>query len=118
MNIYNKLLIFIACVCVAVTGIMFAFSKEKDTEQEKKQVYVREENIDKPEDTEPSVVYEVGIEENTVVLYSIKEDEKKKIDSVIIDRSYYPVEDIQELTEGIRAYNIEDGYKILENFAN
>ena len=53
-----------------------------------------------------------------MAMYRVDGESKTIIDSMEIEESYYPREDILELTEGITAYTVEEGYRILENYAN
>ena len=114
MNVNRKMLVFVAVVAAVATGTMLYFSKEEE-EPQKQQVYVREEKVEKQEEAE---YYRVSIVGEDVVLCRISDGESTEIERMEIDTDYYPEGDIQELTKGITAYNIEEGYGILENFAN
>ena len=116
MGVNKKMLIFVSVVASVTTGIMLYYAGEQE-EVKDEQVLVRERNIEKHED-EVRESYIVCLEGNYVVLYRLKNDEKTPVDKTEIDTEYYPGEDIKALSEGISAYTIEEGYKILENFVN
>lgn len=64
------------------------------------------------------ITYRVILKNNMLSLYEINGEDKKLITSMEINPEFYPQDDISELKEGIEAYCKEDGYEILENFAN
>lgn len=67
----------------------------------------------------PDVIYyKVILKKNTLFLYEMNGENKKLITSIEINPEYYPSEDIEKLKKGIDASFKEDGYEILENFAN
>ena len=118
VNINKKMLIFVSFVAAVTTGVMIFYAKTDEEIKDNKEATVREENIEYVLPTETPVSYAVCLEGDTVTLYLVDDGKRTKIDSVEIDRNYYPSEDIKALSEGITAYNIEEGFKILENFAN
>ena len=118
MNINGKMLIFVGLVAAVATGAMVYFSGDVQEKPQGRQVYMREENIKEQEVEEPKESYQVSLVDGDVVLHSIKNGEKTEVERISIDVNYYPDEDIKELTKGITAYNVEEGYRILENFAN
>ena len=118
MNINGKMLIFVGLVAAVATGAMVYFSGDVKEKPQGRQVYMREENIKEQEVEEPKESYQVSLVDGDVVLHSIKNGEKTEVERISIDVNYYPDEDIKALTEGITAYNVEEGYRILENFAN
>ena len=66
----------------------------------------------------PSAVYSIKLVRDTLSMYEVSDGTEILVKSIIIDPSYYPPEDISELNAGITAYTKEDGFEILENFAN
>lgn len=71
------------------------------------------------EEKAPEIItYKVILTSNTLSLYEVNGEMKKLITSMEINPQLYPVEDIEKLKKGIEAYCKEDGYEILENFAN
>lgn len=62
--------------------------------------------------------YLMRLENKTLTLYEIKDGEENALRAVNIDPSYYPPEDIKELTQGIIAYSKEEGFARMENFTN
>ncbi len=68
---------------------------------------------------EPKIItYRVILENETLSLYEVNGKAKKLITKMDINPEIYPAEDISKLKKGIEAYCKEDGYEILENFAN
>jgi len=118
MDINKKMMIFVSCVGLVATGVMLFYAGEREEVKEDKQVYVREENVEDTARGEEHVFFEILLKDSTVTLFRIENGIRTQLDSLEIDINYYPDEDIRALTEGITAYNIEEGYKILENFAN
>ena len=118
MNINGKMLAFVAVVAVVATGAMVYFAGGEQEKPKGQQVYVREENIRERKVEESKESYQVSLVDGDVILYCIKNGEKTEVERIGIDVGYYPDEDIKELTRGIEAYNVEEGYRILENFAN
>ncbi len=89
--------------------------------QDQQQVLLKENDIEdspSPSPDEAFFNFLVRLENNTLTLYEINEEEYYVIKSLNIDTSYYPYEDIQELNKGIPAYSKERGFEILENFIN
>lgn len=71
------------------------------------------------EETAPSVIlYTVILSGKALSLYEVNGENKKLITSIEINPEFYPKEDVEKLKRGIEAYCKEDGYEILENFAN
>lgn len=70
------------------------------------------------EETPKIISYKVILDGKTLSLYEINGESKKLITSMEINPESYPESDISELKKGIDAYCKEDGYEILENFAN
>mgnify|MGYP003294807357 CR=1 FL=1 len=62
--------------------------------------------------------YLMRLENKTLTLYEIKDGEENAVRAINIDPSYYPPEDIKELTQGILAYSKEEGFARMENFTN
>ena len=117
MNINGKMLVFVGLVAMVTTGAMVYFSQEEKPKEKGRQVYVREDDV-KEQAEDEAESYQVLLVDGDVILYRIENGEKNEVERVGIDKDYYPDEDIRELTEGITAYNVEEGYQILENFAN
>lgn len=65
-----------------------------------------------------AAVYSIKLSNDTLSMYEVSGGNEILVKSIIIDPSYYPPEDISELNAGIIAYTKEDGFEILENFAN
>ena len=65
-----------------------------------------------------AAVYSIKLSNDTLSMYEVSDGNEILVKSIIIDPSYYPPEDISELNAGITAYTKEDGFEILENFAN
>ena len=70
------------------------------------------------EETPKIIYYKVVLNGTTLSLYEIDGESKKTVTSMEINPEFYPEEDISRLKNGIDAYCREDGYEILENFAN
>ena len=71
------------------------------------------------ENEEPKIItYRVILENKMLSLYEVNGESKKLITKMEINPEFYPAEDISKLKKGIEAYCMEDGYEILENFAN
>lgn len=119
MKINKYTVLFVSFIAAVTVSTMLIFSDGEKTQKEEEEVTRRQDNIEEsdPPTTEP-VGYEVLLEDSRVTLYRLTGGEKTAIDSVEIDTNYYPDSDIKELSKGISAYNEEEGYKILENFAN
>ncbi len=75
-----------------------------------------EETIQTPAPSENP--YLMRLENKTLTLYEIKDGEENAVRAINIDPSYYPPEDIKELTRGILAYSKEEGFARMENFTN
>lgn len=118
MNVNGKMLVFVGLVAAITTGAMVYFSDNKEEKHQGRQVYMRETDIKEQEDDAEKEFYQVLLVDGDVILYCIKNGEKTEVERISIDVDYYPDEDIKELSEGITAYNVEEGYSILENFAN
>lgn len=74
---------------------------------------------DETSEAAPSVIkYIVKLSGKTLSLYEVNGETKKLITSMEINPELYPNEDTERLKSGIEAYCKEDGYAILENFAN
>lgn len=74
---------------------------------------------DETEEISPPVIkYIVKLSGETLSLYEVNGDRYKLITSMEINPQSYPNEDVQRLENGIWADFKEDGYEILENFAN
>ncbi|MBQ7751467.1 MAG: hypothetical protein IJR79_00650 [Clostridia bacterium] len=67
----------------------------------------------------PQVIhYTVKLSGKTLSLYEVDGEMQKVITSIEINPDFYPKEDIKNLENGITVQYKEDGYEILENFAN
>lgn len=66
----------------------------------------------------PALPYCVKLVNDTLSLYEYADGAEVPVKSITIDTEYYPYDDISALKDGIGAYTKEDGYEILENFAN
>lgn len=81
-------------------------SPEKEIEQEK-------------EDIKPVVIfYTVRLTNKTLSLYEVDGENQKLITSMEIEPELYPEEDVEKLKDGISVAFKEEGYELLENFAN
>ena len=77
-----------------------------------------ENDEDKEVETPKIITYKVFLYDKTLCLFEIDGESKKLITQMEINPEIYPESDIAELKKGIEAYCKEDGYEILENFAN
>ena len=77
-----------------------------------------EETPDSTATPAPAPSYCIKLVNNTLSMYEVSGGTEILVKSILIDPSYYPSEDISELEGGITAYTKEDGFEILENFAN
>ena len=116
----------------AIFILLFASCKDKELPEEKTDIITQtsdmqtaedieeaEEIIDEETEEEPQTIYYiVKLEGKNLVLYEVDGDNKKNITSVTINPENYPEEDIVKLETGVEAGYKEDGYAILENFAN
>ena len=68
--------------------------------------------------TPSSPPYLMRLENKTLTLYEVKDGDENAVRAINIDPSYYPPEDIKELSAGIPAYSKEEGFAKLENFTN
>lgn len=119
MKLNKYTVIFVSCIAAVAVSAMLVFSGKESPAGEEKEVTRKQDNIEESaEPTEEPYLYEVRLEGNTVILYKTENGGRTPVDSVEIDVHYYPDSDIRELTKGIKAYNEEEGYKILENFVN
>ena len=118
----KKYLIPILVVSVLlISGCGKKKNKEKASENTPKAVSeTYTEAVQETEEAaEPSVItYSVQLSEKTLSLFEIDGQNKKLVTSMEINPEFYPEEDIAKLEQGIEAYCMEDGYEILENFAN
>ena len=64
------------------------------------------------------ITYLVKLSGNTLSLYEVDGEIQKVITSIEINPDFYPKEDIKNLESGITVPYMEEGYEILENFAN
>ena len=117
---FNKYaVIFLSFVATVTVGAMLVFSGRETAQKDEKEVTIHQNNIEETEEpTSAPVIYEVRLEQGAVILYKVEGGIRTALESVEIDTGYYPDGDIKELTKGIAAYDEEEGYKILENFAN
>lgn len=74
---------------------------------------------EKPAENPPQVIhYTVKLSGKTLTLYEIDGEMQKTVTAIEINPDFYPAEDIKNLEKGISVNCKEDGYEILENFAN
>ena len=93
--------------------------KKAQTETQKTVLSHRLENEEKVTEETPKIItYRVFLDDKILYLYEVNGDSKKLITQMEINPEIYPESDIAELKKGIEAYCKEDGYEILENFAN
>ena len=119
MKLNKYAVIFVSFVATVTVGAMLVFSNRESPEKDEKEVTLRQDDIEESEEpTNAPVYYEVRYEQSSVILYKVEDGIRTALDSVEIDAGYYPDSDIKELTKGIDAYDEEEGYKILKNFAN
>lgn len=114
----KKMLIFVSLVGAVTAGAMIYFAGEEEGEGVENQVQITERSVEEQAPTQNPEYFTICLEGEEVILYKVTSGDKIMLDSVKIDKSYYPTDDIEALTRGIVAYNKEEGYKILENFAN
>ena len=79
---------------------------------------LKAEQEEETEDLPQIITYSVILKDSTLSLYEVNGENKKRITSMEISPELYPKEDIERLKNGIEAFCLEDGYEILENFAN
>ena len=118
---YKKVLIPILIVSAV---LLSACGRKKDSTQAKNtlpkpvlqpEMEIEEEN---EEVTPPVIFYIVKLSDKTLSLYEVNGENEKLITSMEINPELYPKEDIENLQKGISVTFKEDGYEILENFAN
>ena len=117
---YKKVLIPILVVSAV---LLSACGKKKEIPQAKntipKAVLQPETEIEEGKEDAPAVIfYVVRLSGKTLSLYEVNGENEKLITSMEISPELYPKEDIEKLKKGIPAAFKEDGYEILENFAN
>ena len=116
----NRFLIPMLFICAC---ILFACGRKKEKEENAavtpKTVLSHKLEQEEEQEKEPEIItYKVILKDTTLFLYEVNGETKKLITSIEINPDFYPKEDIEKLKGGIEAYCKEDGYEILENFAN
>ena len=121
---YVKYRIYIVLL-LTVSAIAFSGCGRKKEENENAEnmsrAVLRQETEETEEETEPAptvISYSVKLVGKTLSLYEVNGENKKLINSIEINPEFYPSEDIERLRRGVEAYCLEEGYEILENFAN
>ena len=66
-------------------------------------------------ESEP-IFYYLQSEENMLVLYEINGSVQKEVKSTEINPEIFPYEDRELLKNGIKAFTLEEGIEIMENF--
>ena len=123
----RKKIVIASSVCMAV-GIISGISAYILARKENSEgIVIRESEtaqIYKPvvtEEPEEEYVYEpiyysVQTNGNALNLYEVRGGEKKVVKTFDINLQMFPGEDIELLRAGIKAYTLEDGLEIIENF--
>jgi len=118
---YKKILIPILILSAV---LLSGCGKKKETNQScepmPKEVLQPQTDIEEEaEEAAPPVIkYTVKLSGKTLSLYEVNGELQKLITSMEINPEIYPKEDTEKLKKGIEAYCKEDGFAILENFAN
>ena len=117
--------IMLASAVVATFTLILSCSKNQEPDISEKdgrrEVMSDKSDVEKDIDTAllpPAPIYIMRLSGETLTLYEISGGEENPVTAVNVDASYYPPEDIKELTKGIIAYSKEDGFSKLENFTN
>ena len=119
MKIKKSIIPLLLALCFLLCGCGRKKEEEKSEIITPKSVLShRIEEEETAEETPKTIIYKVMLEGRTLSLFEVDGDNKKRITSIEINPDFYPDEDISELKSGIEAYYMEDGYEILENFAN
>lgn len=123
----RKKILITSSVCMAV-GIISGISAYILTRKENNEgIVIRESEtaqIYKPVVTEEPeqeplyepIYYSVQTSGNALNLYEVQGGEKKVVKTFEINLQMFPGEDVELLRAGIRAYTLEDGLAIIENF--
>ena len=104
--------------------LLSACGKKKNTEKNsgipvRPVTQTETETEEMPQEKTPRVItYTVKLSGKTLSLYETDGELQKVITSMEINPGFYPAEDIKGLEKGITVPCLEDGYEILENFAN
>lgn len=117
--------IMLASAVVATFTLILSCSKNQEPDigekDGRREVMSDKSDVEKDIDTAllpPAPIYIMRLSGETLTLYEISGGEESPVTAVNVDASYYPPEDIKELTKGIVAYSKEDGFSKLENFTN
>lgn len=112
----------IPTLIIILTAVACSGNSDSQMREEKgrRQVLSDKKNIEytTPEPTSDEVSYIIRLENKTLTLYEVLNDEESVVRAINIDPSYYPTEDIKELSNGIPAYSKEEGFLRMENFTN
>lgn len=107
---------------IIIFTVLFSSCKKKEvqpnTDEITQETNVEEADMEEEEEPTPVIYYLVKLEENTLFLYEVDGENYKQVTSLQINAENYPIEDISALKSGIEVYFKEDGYALLENFAN
>ena len=111
---------------LASGALIFSGCGKKKSEEKAKEdisgAVVRQNIVVEEEESKeqtPAVIkYKVMLSGEKLSLYEVDGERKRLITSMDIDPELYPAEDVKRLKNGIEADFLEDGYEILENFAN
>lgn len=120
----NYFIVLPALLVIAVAAVACTSAKNNEKEMTesrgRRQVLSDKKDVEDSYEThdEKESVYLMRLENKTLTLYEIKDNEESALRSINIDPSYYPPEDIKELTQGIFAYSKEEGFACMENFTN
>ena len=116
---YKKFLIPILLVSAVMLS---ACGRKKESPQAKsavpKAVLQPETEVEEEEVTPAVISYIVRLSDKMLSLYEVDGENQKVITSMEINPELYPKEDIKRLQNGISVAFKEEGYEILENFAN
>lgn len=113
----NRFFILTLAIC-SVAATSCGKKKQEEIPQKTVVTPVIQQEDDIEEEAPKIITYTVILKDKTLSLYEVNGENKKLITSIEINPEFYPDKDIAKLREGIEAYCKEDGYEILENFAN
>ena len=108
-------------LAVAIISISCSSKNENEEMREgrgRRQVLSDKKDVPETAPTPSCAPYIMRLENKTLTLYEISNGEENAVCAINIDPSYYPTEDIKELSAGIPAYSKEEGFARLENFTN
>lgn len=128
----RKVIIYSASAAVlgiiTVTAAYKSIDRRSKIQEEREIASAREDSIEiyrpvitsepepTPEETIEPIYYYLQTEGNFLKLYEIDGEHKKEVKSVEINTNMFPSEDRELLENGIKAFTLEEGIEIMENF--